>query len=167
MKFASYLITLCFLLLLNCASREEKLEKTKEYVNQIKEALTNIKGESIVWTDSSMSSRSTYYIIDDKIKYINEEQYTRTGHFVNLYYFNNDKLVHINSRGMDYVNENDKLKKKASRVQIYFDDDEVLESIIIENGVEVELNENNKLFILDHSKKLMSLAREDLNKDNE
>lgn len=166
MKFASFLLTLCILLLLNCASREEKLERTKEFVNQIKEALISIKGESIVLTDSSISSRSTYYIIDDKICYINEEQYTRTGHFVNLYYYQNDRLVHINSRGMDYVNDNDKLIKKSIRAQIYFNNEEVLESTIIENGDNIELDENYKLMILAHAQKLMTLAREDLQKDN-
>lgn len=166
MKPASFLITLSILLLLNCASREEKLERTKESVNHISEALKNIKGESIVLTNTDMSSRSTYYIIDNKIGYINEEQYTHTGHFVNLYYFLNDRLIHINSRGMDYIKDNDKLNKKSIRAQIYFDDEEVLEATIIENGKEVELNDSLKIRILTHSQKLISLAREDLNKNN-
>lgn len=166
MKFATYLLTLSFLLLLNCASREEKLERTKEFVSHISETLKNIKGKNIVLTNSEMSSRSTYYIIDDKISYINEEQYTQTGHFVNLYYFQNDRLVHINSRGMDYVNENDKLTKKSIRAQIYFYQEEVLESTIIENGNRAELNENEKSRILTHSQKLFSLASEELSKQN-
>lgn len=162
-----YLILIFFItstILVSCASREEKLAQAKEIVNVISDSLKNVKGESIYIADEDKRTRFTYYIIDNEIKYINEELFIPTGHFVNFYYFDNSKLIHLDSRSLSYIPEESGLVKKPAEKRIYLDGSEVLDSDIIVKGERTELQESEIKELIAYADKLFNLSLDHLQK---
>ncbi len=162
MKFLIITIFALSFFLNSCASREQRLERTKEKVNVINEELKTIKGENLFYSDEKNRSRFTFYLIDEKIKFINEELFSEFGHFVNLYYFENRKLIYLDSKSLGYIpDENGFIKKPATR-KIYFYGDEILESDVIIKSERVELSRDELDEIIGHSNTLMRLSSEHL-----
>lgn len=150
------------LLLIGCASSEEKLEKAKSIVNKINEELKVIKGKNLFYSDNEIRSRFTYYLISGEVKFINEEMFTETGHFFNLYYFESDKLIFLDGKSMSYLPKKGGFNKKPVNMKIYFDDSVVLEAMVIESREIIELPDSKIDEIIAHSKKLYKLSREHL-----
>lgn len=147
-----------------CASHEEKLEQLKQKVNLISEELKSVKGEHLFYTDDKVRSRFTYYIVEDEIKFINEEMFTETEHSLNLYYFDDSNLIFLDGKSIDYQPKEKSYNKITSNLKIYFFNDIVLESDVIRNRQVVTLEDDVIKKIISHSKKMFELATDHLNK---
>jgi hypothetical protein len=150
------------LLLVGCASNEEKLEKTKSIVDEINEELKVTKGKNLFYSDNEIRSRFTYYLISGEVKFINEEMFTETGHFLNLYYFESNKLIFLDGKSMSYIPKEGGFNKKPVKMEIYFDNSVVLEAKVIESREIKELSDSKIGEVIAHAKKLYELSREHL-----
>jgi|SRR5690606_33248359 len=162
MNLQRIVIILAAIILISCASREEKLERTKEKVDAMKESLANIKGDNIYINEPDSRNRISYYLIDDKISFINEEIKTHSSHFINLYYYDNGKLIYLNSKGLDYQQTEEKFDKLAKNYSVYFNGTEILESAVIVNKAYVDLTDDEKNKILEYSSKIYNMSEEHL-----
>ncbi len=153
----SILVVICTLSL-SCASKEEKLERAKEKVKIINDSTAWLKGESIYIRGAEQRTRFTYYTIGGEIKFINEEVFTLTGHFVNLYYFDDGKLIYLDSRSISYIPSEKGTTKKPADKKIYFDNKTVLESDVIIMGEKVELERSQIDEIINYAAYLLDTS---------
>jgi len=153
-----------FLMIISCASSEEKLQNIKDYVVKLSAEIKFEDGFDAIKVRGEKRSRFRSYYQNNELVFINEDMNIgNRGDSANKYFFRNGILV--------YYKEDTILKKDDSlnvygktplRTEIYFDGNSVLQSERIIKGVLLPLSDKEINSIIEHSKILKELA--DINK---
>ncbi len=148
----------------SCASKEERLEKQKAKVEEIKDNLNNERGAKLFYSSDTTNSSFTYFTVDGEIVIINEEMYIgNSGHSLNLHFYNNDKIIHTELKQMFYERKEKGFDKQPINIKIYFDyNGDVLAAEKVRKKKMVEMTEEEQQNILNHSQKLFELSKDNL-----
>jgi len=165
-----YLTLIFFSVVLNvaCASKEERLQKQMEKVEDIKNKYDMVRGNKLFFSNDSIRTSFTYFLDNDEIAIINEEMYTKNlGQSFNLHFYDRTKTICIELVQMNYEPKENKFDKHTADISIFFDDDgDVLESRKLVNNKPQEMEKDEISSILNHSKKILQLSLEDFKEQN-
>lgn len=163
MKILLSVLFLVLTLNLSCASREERLEKVKQQVEELKNNTELIRGHKLFYATDSLSSSFTYFHDGSTIRIINEEMIiSNLGNSFNLHYYDNGSLIYIEQRQLKYAPSEKGFDKLISNIDIYFDKSgNLLESDKIINQQKVEMSQSDIEEIFNHSRKLYEISQKD------
>ena len=83
-----------FVLIVSCASKDEKLQHLKEYIQKIADEIKYEDGFNTIKVIGERRSIFRSYFLNDELVFINEEvTIGNRGNSVNHYYFKSDQLV--------------------------------------------------------------------------
>lgn len=144
----------------SCASQEEKLTLAKQQVDIINNKLD--KAEMITGLMFRGENRYSYraYFVDDKLVYIfSDINLGSRSSATNFYYFQKGNLIYLNHQevGFDPIQ---KKRKRSINTEVYFDGNEVLESIKTVSGNYAEVTKEEIEEILEDAKSLYNSAKE-------
>lgn len=165
-----YLILILTLLLtltfISCASKEERLLKQKAKVEELKDNLNTQRGAKLFYASDNTRSSFTYFMVDGEIVIINEEMLVANlGNSFNLHFYDKGKIIHTEQRQMFYEQKEEKFDKKNITILIYFDyNGEILSAEKIVNGKPEQISEDEQNNILNRSRKLFELSKDNLEK---
>jgi len=147
----------------SCASQEERLQLAKQEVEIINSKLD--KAEMITGLMFRGENRFSYraYFVDDELVYIfSDVNIGSISASTNFYYFHNGNLIYLNKQevGFDPVQ---KKRKRSVKTEIYFDKEEILESVKIVSGNYAELPHEEIEEIQKDAKSLYNTAMEKMN----
>lgn len=157
-----YSIIVSFLFLLtaySCASREEKIELIKQEVEVIKIKTNNAEMYTGLFVEGENRSNFRAYFKGKDLIYIYED--LAKGYWsgvTNLYFFKDDELIYFSSKEVGFEGLNSK-NKRSIEIEIYFDGQNVLESTKKLKGELVDIPQEQITDILQHTKKLMEVAK--------
>ena len=162
------LLTIIFLgfVFQSCASKEERLEKQKAKVEEIKDNLNNERGDKLFYSSDSTRSSFTYFTVDGEIVIINEKMYIgNSGNSINLHFYDDDKIILTELKQLFYERKEKGFDKQSINIKIYFDyNGDVLASEKVLKRKIVEMTEEEQKYILNHSRKLFELSQNNLDK---
>ncbi len=144
----------------SCASQEEKLSLAKQEVEVINSKLDKaVMITGLMFRDENRFAYRAYFV-DDKLVYIfSDNNHGTQSASTNFYYFNKEKLLYYSSQevGFDPVRKN---KKRSIKTDIYFDGNEILESVRTITGNYAEINNEEVEKIKEDALKLYNAALE-------
>lgn len=158
-KFSIIVSFLFLLTAYSCASREEKIELIKQEVEVIKNKTDNAEMYTGLFVQGENRSNFRAYFDDNDLIYIYED--LAKGYWsgvTNLYFFKNDELIYFSQKEVGFEGPNSK-NKRSIEVEIYFDGQNVLESSKKLKGQFVDIPQEEITDILQHTKKLMEVAK--------
>lgn len=156
----SIVLLLPFLILISCASKEEKLQNYKDYVQKISDTLKFEDGFNTIKVIGEKRSIFRSYFLDDKLVFINEDlSIGNRGTSANKYFFKDDVLIHYSEHSIfmepDSSGKKNKFQIKGS---IYFDGENVLEFERFKTEGTIEFSNDEIKAILKQSELLKELA---------
>jgi hypothetical protein len=154
------LLLLLFTLNLSCASKDEKLNTYKKYVQQISDTLKFEDGFNTIKVTGEKRSRFRSYFLNDELVFINEDlNIGNRGTSANKYFFKDGYIIHYTENSIylekDSVGQSIKTQKKGL---LYLDNQEVLESERFETKKATKFSIDEIKEIIIYSKLLMELA---------
>lgn len=158
-KFSIIVSFLFLLTAYSCASREEKIELIKQEVEVIKNKTDKAEMYTGLFVQGENRSNFRAYFDDNDLIYIYED--LAKGYWsgvTNLYFFKNDELIYFSQKEVGFEGPNSK-NKRSIEVEIYFDGQNVLESSKKLKGQFVDIPQEEITDILQHTKKLMEVAK--------
>ncbi|MDY0082821.1 MAG: hypothetical protein RBR74_06540 [Ignavibacteriaceae bacterium] len=160
---ARKLITLflLFVIFISCASKVEKLQNIKTYVQEISPKNKYEDGFNTIKVIKEKRSIFRSYFYEDELVYINEElSVGNWGTSANSYFYKNNVLVYFTEnsifRILDSTGKVDKYQIKGS---LYLDGDEILESERTKSNGTIEFSQEDVREIIEHSILLQGLAK--------
>ncbi len=156
----SIVLLLPFLILISCASKEEKLQNYKDYVQKISDTLKFEDGFNTIKVIGEKRSIFRSYFLDDKLVFINEDlSIGNRGTSANKYFFKDDVLIYYSEHSIfmepDSSGKKNKFQIKGS---IYFDGENVLEFERFKTEGTIEFSNDEIKAILEQSELLKELA---------
>lgn len=151
-------------LIVACASKEERLQNRIQLVNEFK-ALDDFDKNNILFYElDNLRSKFTYYSKDGEIKIINEELYSDNNTNSNcIYYYYDSKPIYTKILRIRIDRENSQLFRNDIEIEIYFDTNyEALYSFKVENKAEQQIATEELKSIYEHARKLFTIAKADL-----
>ncbi|MCX8104866.1 MAG: hypothetical protein N3D80_03210 [Ignavibacterium album] len=143
----------------SCASREEKVELIKQEVEVIKNKADKAEMFTGLFVAGENRSNFRAYFDNDELIYIYED--LSKGYWsgvTNLYFFKDEELIYLSQKEVGFEGPDSKTKRSIE-VEIYFDGDEVLESSKKLKGQFVDIPQEEIKEIIDHTKKLLEVAK--------
>lgn len=145
-----------FTLITSCASKDEKLQNFKDYVQKISKEIKFEDGFNTIKVLGERRSIFRSYFLNDELVFINEDlSIGDRGSSVNQYYFKNGQLIRYNQKTILMRDDSLNIKTKTMIVLgMFLDGKTVLEpeywigdaqSVIVENDVEKIVNHANLL----------------------
>jgi hypothetical protein len=153
-----------FLLVLSCASKDEKLQNIKDYVEKISNEIKFEDGFDAIKVRGEKRSRFRSYYQNDELVFINEDMNIgNRGNSANKYYLRNNTLVYYSEQSLIMKDDSLKIKSKSMiRTEIYFSGNETIQSERILQGNSLPLTDAEIKSIIEHYNILKELA--DINK---
>jgi len=147
----------------SCASQEERLQLAKQEVEIINSKLD--KAEMISGLMFRGENRFSYraYFVDDELVYIfSDINFGSNSASTDFYYFQNGNLIYLNRQevGFDPIQQK---RKRSVKTEIYFDRDEILESVKTVAGNYAEITQEEIEEIQRNAESLYSTAMEKMN----
>lgn len=154
-------IAVPFLLLISCASKDERLQNYKEYVQKIADSLKFEDGFNTIKVIGEKRSIFRSYFIDDELVFINEDMSIgNRGSSANKYFFKDDDLIYFEENSLFmYPDSTGKKGKYQIKGSIYFDGNEILEIERFKTEGVTEYTKEDIDTILSHSKLLQESAK--------
>ncbi len=158
-KYFSILF-LGLVLIISCASKDEKLQNYKDYIKKVSDQIKAENGNRIIKVLGERRSIFSSYFIDNDLVFINEDvNIGNRGQSANQYYFKNNKLIYYNERTLLMHDDSLKIDKKTMiNLELFLDGNEILESQYWIGNVQSVLVEKDIDNIIKHSKLLNDLA---------
>lgn len=157
-----YFITLFlgFVLIISCASKDEKLQNYKDYIKKISDEIKVENGFKTIKVFGERRSIFSTYFVDDDIVFINEDvSIGNRGSSANQYYFKDNQLINYNQRTLLMRDDSLNIKSKTMiNLELFLDGKEILESEYWIGSVQTVLVEKDVDNIINHSTLLKALA---------
>jgi hypothetical protein len=145
-----------FTLITSCASKDEKLQNFKDYVQKISKEIKFEDGFNTIKVLGERRSIFRSYFLNDELVFINEElSIGNRGSSVNQYYFKSGQLIRYSQKTILMRDDSLNIKTKTMIVLgMFLDGKTVLEpeywigdnqSVIVEKDVENIVNHSNLL----------------------
>ena len=149
-----------FVLVVSCASKDEKLQNNKDYIKKIADEIKFEDGFNTIKVIGERRSIFRSYFIDDKLVFINEDvSISDRGTSVNHYYFKDDQLISYEQKTILMRDDSLNITSKTMiSLGIYLDNKIILESNYWIGGVQTTVVENDVEKVMSHAALLKELA---------
>lgn len=149
-----------FVLVVSCASKDEKLQNNKDYIKKIADEIKFEDGFNTIKVIGERRSIFRSYFIDDKLVFINEDvSISDRGTSVNHYYFKDDQLISYEQKTILMRDDSLNITSKTMiSLGIYLDNKIILESNYWIGGVQTTVVESDVEKVISHSALLKELA---------
>ena len=112
-----------FLVILSCASKEEKLQAYKDYVAKISSGLMYEEGINNIKVIGERRSIFRSYFADEQLVFINENMSIgRRGESANHYYFKDNELIHFEEKSILFKDDSLSIDRKTIVNSLFFID---------------------------------------------
>lgn len=158
-----------FVLVVSCASKDEKLQNYKDYIQKISAEIKFEDGFNTIKVLGERRSIFRSYFLNDELVFINEDvSIGNRGSSANQYYFKDNQLISYTQKTIllkdDSLNIN---TKTMITLGMYLDDRVILESEYWIGGVQTTVVENDVNKVVSHSLLLKELAEKNRPKKKE
>jgi len=149
-----------FVLIISCASKDEKLQNYKDYVQKISNEMRYEDGFNTIKVLGERRSIFRSYFLNDELVFITEDvTIGNRGSSVNQYYFKDDKLINYNQKTIVLKDDSLNITSKTMvTMQMFLNDKEILESDFWIGGLQNTVVQNDVEKIIGHAKLLKELA---------
>lgn len=156
--FSSILIA--FILIISCASKDEKLQNYKDYAQKISGEIKFEDGFNTIKVIGERRSIFRSYFVNDNLVFITEDvSIGNRGSSVNQYYFKDDKLIHFNQKTILIKDDSLKISSKTMiTLMMYLDGNTILESDHWIGGVKTTVVEKDADQVINQAILLKDLA---------
>lgn len=156
-----------FVLIISCASKDEKLQSYKNYVQEISDSLKFENGFNTIKVLGERRSRFRSYFVNDELVFINEDlNIGKRGTSANKYFFKDGELVHFKEHSILMKDDSLNIKNKSIiNSTLYLNGEEILESDRMITGVPTPFSKEEVTAIVKHSKILQELAQKNRPKE--
>lgn len=160
---------LVFVLLISCASKDEKLQNNKEYVQKIANEIKYEDGFNTIKVIGERRSIFRSYFLNDELVFINEEiSIGNRGNSVNHYYFKDDQLVSYEEKTILMKDDSLKITTKTMiTLWMILDNKIALESNYWLGSIQTTVGESDIEKIINHAALLKELAKKNRPKKKE
>lgn len=153
-------VMLSFVLIISCASKDEKLQNNKDYIQKIANEIKFDDGFNTIKVIGERRSIFRSYFINDELVFINEEvTIADRGSSVNHYYFKDDQLISYEQKTL--LTRDDSLNitsKTMIKLWMILDEKIPLESDYWIGSVKTTVVENDIEKVISHAELLKKLA---------
>ena len=149
-----------FVLIISCASKDEKLQNYKDYIQKISNEIKFEDGFNTIKVIGERRSIFRSYFLKDELVFITEDVSIGTrGSSVNQYYFKDNNLISYNQKTIILKDDSLNITSKTMiTMQIFLNDKEILESDFWIGGAQNTVVQNDVEKIIGHAKLLKELA---------
>lgn len=158
-KYSIFLF-LGFALIISCASKDEKLQNYKDYVQKISNEIKFEDGFNTIKVLGERRSIFRSYFINDEVVFINEDvSIGNRGSSVNHYYFKDNQLISYEAKTILMKDDSLNITTKTMiTLGMFLDDKIILESDYWIGGVQTTVVESDVEKVISHAKLLKELA---------
>jgi hypothetical protein len=156
-----------FVLIISCASKDEKLQNYKDYIQKISNEIKFEDGFNTIKVLGERRSIFRSYFLNDELVFINEDvSIGNRGSSANQYYFKDDKLINYTQKTLLVKDDSLNITTKTMiTLSMILDDRMILQSDYWIGGVQTTVVESEVEKIVSHSVLLKELAEK--NRPNE
>lgn len=149
-----------FVLIISCASKDEKLQNYKDYVQKISNEIKYEDGFNTIKVIGERRSIFRSYFLNDELVFITEDvTIGNRGSSVNQYYFKDDKLINYNQKTIVLKDDSLNITSKTMvTMQMFLSGSEILESDFWIGGVQNTVVQSDVEKIIGHAELLKELA---------
>ncbi len=157
-----YFITLFlgFVLVISCASKDEKLQNYKDYIQKIANEIKFEDGFNTIKVLGERRSIFRSYFLNDELVFINEDvSIGNRGSSANQYYFKNNKLINYTQKTLMMKDDSLNITTKTMiTLAMFLDNRLILESDYWIGGVQTTVVENDVEKVINQAALLKGLA---------
>ena len=160
---------LVFVLIISCASKDEKLQNNKDYIQKIANEIKFEDGFNTIKVIGDRRSIFRSYFINDELVFINEEvTIGDRGNSVNHYYFKDGQLVSYEEKTLLIRDDSLNITAKTMiTLSMILDDRIILQSEYWIGSAQTTVVENNVEKVISHAELLKTLAEKNRPKKKE
>ena len=149
-----------FVLIISCASKDEKLQNYKEYIQKISNEIKFEDGFNTIKVIGERRSIFRSYFLNDELVFVNEEvTIGNRGNSVNHYYFKGGQLVSFEEKTILMKDDSLKITSKTMiTLSMILDDRIILQSEYWIGSVQTTVAENDVEKVINHAALLKELA---------
>lgn len=149
-----------FALIISCASKDEKLQNNKDYIQKIADEIKYEDGFNTIKVIGERRSIFRSYFLNDELVFVNEEvTIGNRGNSVNHYYFKGGQLVSFEEKTILMKDDSLNITSKTMiTLSMILNDIIILESEYWIGGVQTTVVENDVAKVINHSAILKELA---------
>lgn len=158
-----------FVLIISCASKDEKLQNNKNYIQKIANEIKFEDGFNTIKVIGERRSVFRSYFLNDELVFINEEVgIGNRGSSVNHYYFKEGQLISYEQKTILMKDDSLNITSKTIiSLGIYLDNKIILESDYWIGGVQTPVVESDVEKAISHAALLKELAEKNRPKKKE
>jgi hypothetical protein len=160
---------LVFVLVISCASKDEKLQNYKNYIQKVANEIKFEDGFNTIKVIGERRSVFRSYFLNDELVFINEEVgIGNRGTSVNHYYFKDGQLISYEQKTILMKDDSLNITSKTIiSLGIYLDNKIILESDYWIGGVQTTVVESDVEKVINHASLLKELAEKNRPKKQE
>jgi hypothetical protein len=149
-----------FVIIISCASKDEKLQNNKDYIQKIANEIKYEDGFNTIKVIGERRSIFRSYFLNDELVFVNEEvTIGNRGNSVNHYYFKGPQLVSFEEKTILMKDDSLKITSKTMiTLSMILDDRIILQSEYWVGSVQTTVVENDVEKIINHAALLKELA---------
>jgi hypothetical protein len=158
-----------FVLIISCASKDEKLQNYKDYIQKIANEIKYEDGFNTIKVIGERRSVFRSYFVNDELVFINEEvSIGNRGSSVNHYYFKDGQLISYEQKTILMKDDSLNITSKTIiSLGVYLDNKIILESDYWIGGVQTTVVESDVEKLINHASLLKELAEKNRPKKKE
>jgi len=158
-----------FVLIISCASKDEKLQNYKDYIQKIANEIKFENGFNTIKVIGERRSVFRSYFVNEELVFINEEvSIGNRGSSVNHYYFKDGQLISYEQKTILMKDDSLNITSKTIiSLGIYLDNKIILESDYWIGGVQTTVVESDIEKLINHASLLKELAEKNRPKNQE
>lgn len=151
---------LVFVLIVSCASKDEKLQNYKDYIQKISNEIKFEDGFNTIKVLGERMSIFRSYFLNDELVFVNEEvTIGNRGNSVNHYYFKGGQLVSFEEKTVLMKDDSLNITAKTMlTLSMILDDRLILQSEYWIGGVQTTVVEKDVEKVINHAALLKELA---------
>lgn len=151
---------LVFVLIVSCASKDEKLQNYKDYIQKISNEIKFEDGFNTIKVIGERRSIFRSYFLNDELVFVNEEvTIGNRGNSVNHYYFKGGQLVSFEEKTILMKDDSLNITAKTMlTLSMILDDRLILQSEYWIGGVQTTVVEKDVEKVINHAALLKELA---------
>ena len=149
-----------FVFIISCASKDEKLQNNKDYIQKIANEIKYEDGFNTIKVIGERRSIFRSYFLNDELVFVNEEvTIGNRGNSVNHYYFKGGQLVSFEEKTILMKDDSLKITSKTMiTLSMILDNSIILQSEYWIGSVQTTVVENDVEKVINHAALLKELA---------